>query len=61
MLGRLNQLKAGDRDRLMAAMLRQLPALIAEDKGIVDHLRVTPFVPTTSGSLQAPQALHDPR
>ena len=61
MLGRLNQLKADVRDRLMAAMLRQLPALIAEDRNIVDHLRVSPFVPTASGSLQAPQGLHDPR
>eukprot|EP00884_Botryococcus_braunii_P020227 jgi/Botrbrau1/6889/Bobra.67_3s0008.1 len=45
----------------MAQLLRQLPSISHKDRGLVEQLRGTAFVPTASGSLLSPSAVYDPR
>ncbi len=61
MLGRLEQLEPSARQALMLHALLRLPALIAQDRVILDHLRIAPFVDTAAGGLQPPSALYNPR
>jgi hypothetical protein len=60
-LGSIMQVQASARQAIMLHALSHLPLMAAEDKVIMDHLRVTPFVDTDSGNLKPPCALHDPR
>ena len=61
MLGRLGELAVPARQAMMLHALVRLPQLIQEERVILDHLRVAPFVDTQSGALQPPSALYDPR
>ena len=61
MLGRLQDLSAAARRALMLHALLRLPQLLGEDRVVLEHLRVAPFVDTGAGSLQAPSSLYNPR
>lgn len=60
-LNRVSVLEPEVRDNIMLSVLRELPQLCAEDASLRDCLRNLEFVLTSSGSLKAPAALHDPR
>ena len=61
MLGRLGELGVPARQAMMLHALARLPQLAQEDRVVLDHLRVAPFVDTRSSALQPPSALYDPR
>ena len=60
-LGRLQGLPAAARQALMLHALLRLPQLLAEDRVILDRMRIAPFVDTAAGPLQAPSSLYNPR
>lgn len=60
-LNRVSILEPEVRDSIMLSVLQELPQLCAEDASLRDCLRNLEFVPTSSGFLKAPAALHDPR
>lgn len=60
-LARLPALSSARQLSAARATLRMLPQLLAEDRSFAPHLAAASFVPSTSGELQAPSALYDPR
>ena len=60
-LGRLNSIAAGARQEMCIYILQHLTELLGQDPGILNMLRVSPFVDTKSGALLPPSKLHDPR
>ncbi|KAJ8436260.1 hypothetical protein Cgig2_011532 [Carnegiea gigantea] len=59
--GRIKDMKAEDRDRLMLSVLRELPHLCIEDPHFKEALKSIEFVPTSKGAIKCPAALYDPR
>ncbi|XP_010547716.1 PREDICTED: sacsin isoform X2 [Tarenaya hassleriana] len=49
------------RDQVMISILQNLPQLSLEDRCFREDMRNLEFVPTVSGTLKHPAALHDPR
>jgi hypothetical protein len=60
-LPRLQALPQPVRDRAMLLMLRQLPDLQQQDRGFVQLLTQTAFLPSGSRQLHRPSQLYDPR
>ena len=49
------------RQAMMLHALLRLPELMSQDRVVLDHLRIAPFVDTEAGALQPPSALYNPR
>ncbi|KAL3502258.1 hypothetical protein ACH5RR_036707 [Cinchona calisaya] len=60
-LNRIKELETDVRDGIMLSILKELPQVCIEDASFRERLRNLEFVPTSSGSLQSPAMLYDPR
>lgn len=60
-LPQLHTLSQPVRDRAMLLLLRHLPDLQQQDRGFVQLLAQTAFLPSGKGTLHTPRELYDPR
>ncbi|XP_072965979.1 uncharacterized protein [Typha angustifolia] len=60
-LKRVDELQPELRDAVMLTVMQDLPQLSLEDPLFKESLKGLRFVPTTSGILESPQSLYDPR
>ncbi|MCO5577139.1 hypothetical protein L7F22_030962 [Adiantum nelumboides] len=58
---KIADLTAVIRDQAMLSILKELPILCLHDPAFKTSLKNLAFVPTSSGELQSPRVLYDPR